>query len=102
MRPSKKQIPISSNLAHPWPLCQVMEAIAWLPAEFGPNRENHVVRSGSVVNEVAYEKGRISYSTYDAPVETQEVLRLAFAPTSVQADGRSSNNGKTWTQTAIR
>jgi len=24
-----------SNLAHPWPLCQVMEALAWLPREFG-------------------------------------------------------------------
>ncbi len=77
-----------SNLAHPWPLCQVMEAIAWLPREFGPNRENHIVRSSSVVNEVRYEKGRIQYSTYDAPQGVLEVLRLAFRPTLVQADGR--------------
>src|SRR6185369_11045532 len=76
-----------SNLAHPWPLCQVMEAIAWLPEDFGPNRENHVVRSTSVVNDVAYAKGHISYSTYDAPPGTQEILRLAFTPESVQADG---------------
>ena len=50
-----------SNLAHPWPLCQVMEALAWLPREFGANRENHIMRSTSVVKEVLYEKGRIRY-----------------------------------------
>jgi len=77
-----------SNLAHPWPLCQTMEAIAWRPREFGPNRENHIVRSTSVVREVLYEKGRISYATYDAPREVQEVLRLSFRPTSIHADGR--------------
>jgi hypothetical protein len=77
-----------SNLAHPWPLCQVMEAIAWLPAEFGPNRENHIVRSTTVVNEVRYDQGRIAYATYDAPLDTREVLRLAFTPTSVLANGR--------------
>jgi hypothetical protein len=77
-----------SNLAHPWPLCQVLEAIAWLPREFGPNRENHIVRSTSVVNKVLYEKGRVSYSTFDAPEGIQEVLRLAFKPASVQAGGQ--------------
>jgi hypothetical protein len=77
-----------SNLAHPWPLCQVMEAIAWLPREFGPNRENHIVRSTSVVREVLYEKGRIRYATYDAPPGVQEVLRLAFRPTTIRADAR--------------
>lgn len=77
-----------SNLAHPWPLCQVMEAIAWLPQEFAPNRENHIVRSTSVVHEVLYQKGRIRYTTYDAPRGSHEVLRLAFRPTSIRADGR--------------
>lgn len=77
-----------SNLAHPWPLCQVLEAIAWLPREFGPNRENHIVRSSSVVRDVRYAKGRISYSTYDAPRGAHEVLRLAFRPTSIEADDR--------------
>jgi hypothetical protein len=76
-----------SNLAHPWPLCQVLEAIAWLPREFGPNRENHILRSTTVVNEALYEKGRISYSTYDARPGTHEVLRLAFRPTLIQAEG---------------
>src|SRR5262249_15170670 len=77
-----------SNLAHPWPLCQVMEAMAWLPREFAPNRENHIVRSTSVVDDVLYEKGRVSYSTYSAPPGVQEVLRLSFVPTSIRADGR--------------
>ena len=82
-----------SNLAHPWPLCQVLEAIAWMPREFGPNRENHIVRSTTVVNEVLYEKGRVSYSTYDAPEGTHEVLRLAFRPTSIKADDASLAEG---------
>ena len=77
-----------SNLAHPWPLCQVLEAIAWLPQYFGPNRENHIVRSTSVVRQVLYEKGRIAYSTFDAPEGVQEVLRLSFRPLSVRADGK--------------
>lgn len=78
-----------SNLAHPWPLCQVIEAIAWMPREFAPNRENHIVRSTTVVNEILYDKGRIRYSTYDAPRGTFEVARLAFMPESIRADGRA-------------
>jgi hypothetical protein len=78
-----------SNLAHPWPLCQVLEAIAWLPQYFAPNRENHVVRSTTIVNSVDYEKGRISYSTFDAPPGTIDLLRLAFVPSLIKADGRS-------------
>lgn len=77
-----------SNLAHPWPLCQVMEALAWTPELFGPKRENHILRSTSVVNQVVYEKNRIEYTTFDAPENTVDVLRLSFAPTSVTADGK--------------
>ena len=77
-----------SNLAHPWPLCQALEAIAWLPQHFGPNRENHIVHSTTVVKDVLYEPGRISYATHDAPRGTEEVLRLAFRPASIRADGR--------------
>jgi hypothetical protein len=78
-----------SNLAHPWPLCEVIEAMSWLPAEFGPNRENHIMRSTSVVNDVLYEKGHIVYSTFDAPENTQDILRLAFAPKTITADGQA-------------
>jgi len=77
-----------ANLSHPWPLCQVMEAMAWLPEDFAPNRENHIVRSLSVVQNVRYEKGRITYTTFDAPPGVQEVMRLAFCPESIRADGR--------------
>jgi hypothetical protein len=77
-----------SNLAHPWPLCQVLEAIAWLPEKFAPNRENHIVRSSSVMRKVLYEKGSITYTTFDSPPGVQEVMRLAFRPSSVHADGR--------------
>jgi len=77
-----------SNLAHPWPLCQVMEAMAWTPELFAPKRENHILRSTSVVNHVVYEKNRIEYTTFDAPDNTVDVLRLSFAPTSVTADGK--------------
>jgi hypothetical protein len=95
-----------SNLAHPWPLCQVLEAIAWLPEAFAPNRENHLVRSTSVVREINYEKGKIAYSTFDAPPGAQEVLRLAFRPLSVQANGRplrevSSLNGSGYTAASL-
>ena len=77
-----------SNLAHPWPLCQVLEAIAWLPQHFAPNRENHIVRSSSIVQDVRYQKGDISYTTFDAPTGMEDVMRLAFRPTRVLAEGR--------------
>jgi hypothetical protein len=77
-----------SNLAHPWPLCQVMEALTWAPETLGPKRENHIMRSTSVVNSVVYEKNKITYSTFDAPAETIEVLRLAFEPQTITADGK--------------
>ncbi len=77
-----------SNLAHPWPLCQVMESIAWLPKEFGPNRENHIMRSTSVIQEVRYGKGKIEYRSFDAPKGTEDVLRLSFLPTLIEADHR--------------
>jgi len=80
-----------SNLAHPWSLCQIMEALAWMPETFGPGRENHIVRSTSVVNHVVYDKGRIEYTTFDAPTETVDVLRLAFRPSSIRADGQDLN-----------
>ncbi len=75
-----------SNLAHPWPLCQIMEAMAWTPDVFGPKRENHIMRSTSVVNQVVYQKNRIAYSTFDAQDKTIDVIRLSFIPISITAD----------------
>ena len=68
------------NIAHPLPLRWVLTAIGWLPEELGASRENHIVRSSAVVDSVRYGAGRIEYSTFDAPPETMEVLRLSFAP----------------------
>ncbi|MCX6908700.1 MAG: malectin domain-containing carbohydrate-binding protein [Verrucomicrobia bacterium] len=76
------------NIAHPLPLRFVLAGIGWLPEEVGANRENHIVRSTAVVNSVSYGDGRIEYTTFDAPADTTEVLRLAFVPKTVTADGK--------------
>jgi len=76
------------NIAHPWPLRWLLNAMAWLPEELGPNRENHLMRSSAVVNSIVYGKGAISYSTFDAPAETVDVLRLSFTPKKITADGK--------------
>lgn len=75
-----------SNLAHPWPLCQVMEALMWTPELFGPKHENHIMRSTSVINHVVYEKNKITYTTFDAPDNTIDIIRLSYRPTSITAD----------------
>ena len=77
------------NIAHPLPLRWVLTAIGWLPEELGASRENHVVRSSAVVDSIRYGAGRIEYSTFDAPPETMDVLRLSFVPTQIMADGRA-------------
>ena len=76
------------NLAHPWPLRCAMEMLAWQPRRMGANRENHVVRTASVVQDVRYGKGRVFYRTFAAPVDGEDVLRLAFRPRSVLANGK--------------
>ena len=77
------------NIAHPLPLRWVLTAMGWLPEVLGASRENHVVRSSAVVNSIRYGTGRIEYFTFDAPPETVEVLRLAFVPKAITADGRT-------------
>ena len=76
------------NIAHPLPLRFVLASIGWLPEEVGASRENHIVRSTAVVNSATYGDGRIEYTIFDAPENTTEVLRLAFAPKTVTADGK--------------
>jgi hypothetical protein len=76
------------NIAHPLPLRFILAAMGWLPEELGASRENHIVRSSAVVNSVIYSAGRINYSTFDAPPETLDVLRLAFIPKAITADGQ--------------
>jgi hypothetical protein len=83
------------NIAHPLPLRFVLAGIGWMPEEVGASRENHIVRSTAVVNSVTYGDGRIEYTTFDAPENTTEVLRLAFVPKQITADGRRLDNGCT-------
>jgi len=75
------------KIAHPMALKHVLAAMAWLPEVLGASRENHILRSASVVRSVVYGKGRIAYTTFDARAPCVDVLRLAFAPTSLRADG---------------
>jgi hypothetical protein len=77
------------KIAHPMALKHCLGLIAWLPEILAPSRENHIVRSSSVVSSVAYEKGRVAYSTFDAPAGVTEVLRVAFRPARVAAGGKA-------------
>ncbi len=76
------------KIAHPMALKHTLAAMAWLPDLLGPNRENHIMRTSAVVRKVAYEKGRIAYSIFDAHAPCVDVLRLAFVPKQVAADGK--------------
>jgi hypothetical protein len=59
-------------------------AMAAIP-EFAPTRENHLLRSSSVVTHVSYERNKIQYKTFDR--DATEVLRLAAGPAQITADG---------------
>jgi pimeloyl-ACP methyl ester carboxylesterase len=60
-------------------------AMAAIP-EFAPSRQNHLLGSTSVVQQVSYGRSGISYRTFDA--RAVDVLRLAFRPAGVRAGGR--------------
>jgi hypothetical protein len=51
--------------------------------EFAPARQNHLLRSSSVIQQVSYGTGRIEYRTFGA--NATEVLRLNFKPSHVLA-----------------
>ena len=76
------------KIAHPMALKHTLAAMAWLPDILGANRENHIMRTTSVVRSLIRAEGMISYHTFDAPAPCVDVLRLAFAPKSVVADGK--------------
>jgi hypothetical protein len=75
------------NGTHPSALHWLLMTMGWMPEIMGPARENHVVRSTAVVNSIVYGKGSILYSTFDAPANTVDTMRLAFEPTRITADG---------------
>jgi hypothetical protein len=55
----------------------------WAVPEWAPEGESHLLGSASVVTTIAYAKGKISYSTFDA--DSDDVLRLDFEPDTVTA-----------------
>ena len=76
------------NCGHTWPFRCLLEHMAWQPELTGASRENHIMRSAAVVTDVRYGKGKIAYKTFDAIAPSEDVLRLAFAPKSISADGK--------------
>jgi len=76
------------KIAHPMALKHVLGIMAWLPAITAPNRENHILRTNSVVTDVTYGKDAVAYTTFNAPAAAIDVLRLAFSPTRVRAGAR--------------
>jgi len=77
-----------SELIGPGPILCGLEFMEWLPEISAPSRENHLVRSAGTVTSIEYGKGRIAYTTFDAPAPAVDVLRLAFRPTRIAADGQ--------------
>lgn len=77
------------KIAQPMALDYVLKTMGWLPEVMGANRENHIMRSSGVVKKVIYGAGEIRYSTFDAPANSSEVLRLAFLPKTITADGKA-------------
>jgi hypothetical protein len=76
------------NCGHTWPFRCLLEHMAWQPELTGASRENHIMRSAAIVTDVRYGKGKIAYKTFDAIAPSEDVLRLAFAPKSISADGK--------------
>lgn len=70
------------------PILFGLEIMAWMPEVFGPARENHLVRSSSTVRAVQYAPGRVEYSTFDGQAPAIDVLRLAFRPKTIAAEGK--------------
>jgi hypothetical protein len=63
-----------------------MWALGAMP-ELAPTREDHLLRSTSVVQMVQYGKGTIHYRTFD-PIST-EVVRLTYKPVEIEVGGKS-------------
>jgi hypothetical protein len=74
------------KIAHPMALKHALAAMAWLPETLGPARENHIMRSTSVVTYVGQSMAQFRYQTADAPPGTVDVLRLAFRPLEIISD----------------
>ena len=77
-----------------------MEGLAAVP-EWAPAGENHLLRSSSVVQTIAYADKEIAFTTFDSG--TRAVLRLASKPVSVRSGDKAlslvageQEEGYTW------
>lgn len=64
---------------------RMMDAF-WAVPEWSPSDESHLLGSLSVVTEISYGAGSVTYSTFD--LDSTDVLRLNFAPETVTAGGK--------------
>ncbi len=64
---------------------RMMDAF-WAVPEWAPADESHLLGSSSVVTRIHYDKGSVTYSTFDPA--SDDVLRLDFVPDFVTADGK--------------
>lgn len=63
---------------------RIMDAFQAVP-EWAPADESHLLGSSSPVTKIAYARGSVTYSTFDAP--SDDILRLDFVPVSIMAGG---------------
>ncbi len=71
------------KIAHPMALKHLLGTIAWMPEEFAPPGENHLVRSTAVVSNVEYGASMVFYDAFDAPAPAVDILRLRFPPKAI-------------------
>jgi hypothetical protein len=64
---------------------RLMDGLSAVP-EWAPVNESHLLGSTSVITSITYEKGAVTYSTFDR--ESTDVLRVDFDVTSVRAGGK--------------
>jgi hypothetical protein len=63
----------------------------WAVPEWAPAAESHFLGTTSVVKNISYGRGSVTYSTFDAAAS--DVLRLNFTPALVLADGHALSPG---------
>jgi len=80
------------KIAHPMALKHLLGTIAWMPEEFAPAGENHIVRSTGVVSNVEYGTSIICYDVFDAPAPAVDTLRLTFSPKAIAAKDEKGFN----------
>lgn len=66
-------------------------AMAAVP-DWAPPRQDHLLRSTSIVREIEYSQGRVRWRTFDP--QADETLRLTFRPASVVVEGTTLGERK--------